>query len=381
VPLDALRGAALLGIVWVNSAYFAFPPLDPLPAETTADAFVLWFTRTFGWGKFFLIFSFLFGFGLSTMLARGNAAVGPDAAGRPSVRGRWFRRAAGLFVLGLGHAVALFFGDILMLYAALSLGVWWLRNATDRRLWTVAAGAWLVGVATQTLVMQPPPVDTPPDFGAQFATGFLGDYAETVHARLAILPIAIVVVLLFNGPVAFAAMLAGFALGRRGQLPATGAQLEAWRRPALAAVVLGAIGSGLGAAGLHFAEETRGALPWVAAAVLSVSAPVLSAGMATLALRAFDRAANTAAVKALAGLGRGSLTAYILHSVLLGFVFHGWGLAQFGSMSQAGVMAVAWGTFLVLVAASNTWQRFLRDGPGEWLLRSFMDRQWKPLRA
>lgn len=379
-PLDALRGFALLGIIWVNSAYFAYPPLDPLPVESASDAVVLWLTRTFGWGKFFIIFSLLFGFGLSTMLARGAVpAAGAAEGGSPSVRGRWLRRALGLFALGLAHAVGLFFGDILMLYAVLSVGVWWLRRSPDRTLWRWAAIVWCVGLVSQTLVLQPPPADAPPDFGAQFAVSFDGDYASTVRARLTFLPIALIVVAMFNGPVAFAAMLVGFALGRSGRLPPSGESLEALRRPALAALAVGTLGSGLGAAGLHLGEDLRGAVPWLAAVALSASAPVLSAGMAALTLRAFARAETHPLVRALAGLGRGSLTAYLLHSAALGFVFHGWGLGHFGTMSQAGVMAVAWSTFLLLAVAINLWHLRFRYGPDEWLLRSFMDLRWKPL--
>jgi uncharacterized membrane protein YeiB len=55
-------------------------------------------------GKFILIFSLLFGWGLHTQMGRGSEFAP-----------RYFRRLLGLFLIGLAHAIFLFVGDILVI--------------------------------------------------------------------------------------------------------------------------------------------------------------------------------------------------------------------------------------------------------------------------
>jgi uncharacterized protein len=72
---------------------------------------------------------------------------------------------------------------------------------------------------------------------------------------------------------------------------------------------------------------------------------------------------------ALASIGRMSLTNYLLHSAIAGFVFYGWGLGLFGSLQMTDLVAV-----LVTILAANItfgllWMRRFRFGPVEWCWR------------
>lgn len=116
--VDALRGFALLGILVVNIGYMASTyhgsGLEDPGFASPLDGAVRWFVTVFFEAKFFLLFSFLFGYSFTLQL---------DSAERSGARfaPRFLRRLAGLFVLGALHAVLLFPGDILTMYAVLGL--------------------------------------------------------------------------------------------------------------------------------------------------------------------------------------------------------------------------------------------------------------------
>jgi uncharacterized protein len=118
VDVDALRAVALLFILVVNIAFFAsgYPfQLVPDPAyDSWGDQTVLWLVELLFTMKAYLLFSFLFGYSFTLQL---------DSAARRGVdiAPRFRRRLAGLFVLGILHAVLLFQGDILATYALLGL--------------------------------------------------------------------------------------------------------------------------------------------------------------------------------------------------------------------------------------------------------------------
>lgn len=369
--IDALRGAALFGIIIVNAPYFA-GPLNNLPVSGWLDAFAVWLTGAFFAGKFFLIFSFLFGFGFATLLGRAEregSDIGP----------KFMRRLFGLFIFGALHACLLFFGDILMLYAALGLVLWLCRRWSRRRLLVGACLAYLLGAVLQTAALLAAleeaaggvsPTLTP-------GAGYLGGFLDVAAARLFELPASLGFIVAFNGLPALAMFLAGLALGRDGAFPPTAEALKrnGWRYGASLAI-------GAGVSGVA-TLATMGASPVAAGigfAILSVAAPALSFGMAGTALAWLSRHSEAPVVLWLARAGGSSLSGYILHSIILGAIFYGWGLGYYGSLGPPSVLAIGASTFLAVVVVLNIWRRFFRYGPGEWLHRSFVDLQWKPMR-
>jgi uncharacterized protein len=114
IAIDALRGFALLGIIVVNAPYFA-GPLAQMPT-TAVDLAAFWFSTAFGMGKFFLIFSFLFGFGFSIMLGRAAGDQSP-------IKAKFFRRLFALFLIGALHAVFCFMRCSASSYGAVGIAV------------------------------------------------------------------------------------------------------------------------------------------------------------------------------------------------------------------------------------------------------------------
>jgi Predicted membrane protein len=76
-------------------------------------------------------------------------------------------------------------------------------------------------------------------------------------------------------------------------------------------------------------------------------------------------------LRVIAPLGRMAFTCYLAQSLILSFVFYGWGLGQFGHMSAANGVLLAFAIYAAQAMASALWLRRFRFGPLEWVWRSF----------
>jgi len=117
ITLDILRGIALLGVLvvhgnWVFNQVWFFSPENEL-WRFSLDALAFFGIETFFEGKAITIFSFLFGLGIALQMGR---------AEEKGIRVMPFfsRRLAILLGIGVLHAVLLFHGDILIVYAVLA---------------------------------------------------------------------------------------------------------------------------------------------------------------------------------------------------------------------------------------------------------------------
>jgi uncharacterized protein len=369
LPLDALRGVALFGVIIVNAPFFGHPLWVMPQAQGVLDAGALWITAALAVGKFFLIFSFLFGFGFGRQVARAEAAGGDG-------RGAALRRLAGLFAFGALHATLLFFGDILMLYAVLGVVLWACRHWPSGRLLWAAAVAMAAAIPVQAAALLHLGGAAAPSVPPGYPGGFLDGAAQ----RIADLGVALPFGAGFNAMPALAMVLAGLALARLGRMPPDAAALAALRRPARRALLAGAFGSLVLVALAGEEPGSAGIAAWVGTLAFCALAPPLAFGLAVTVLDLATRHPGSLAVRALAVPGRATLTGYILHSVLLGAVFNGWGLGLYGQVGPAGSLALGIGAFVLIAALLALWQRRFRHGPDEWLLRSFVALSWQPLR-
>ncbi|RZL05591.1 MAG: hypothetical protein EOP40_19745, partial [Rubrivivax sp.] len=158
--LDVVRGVALLGIALVNVEFFNRPigGLDAgLPAGTSGiDGLAGWFVYVFIRGKFWTMFSQLFGMGFAVMLAcAGQAGHGFLAP--------YLRRTLALAAFGALHFIGPWTDDILCSYVAGALLLMLVFHAKPQLLlWpgtllvAVAAGLGVAaGAAGQALPWQP----------------------------------------------------------------------------------------------------------------------------------------------------------------------------------------------------------------------------------
>ena len=140
--LDAVRGFALIGICLMNIEYFNRSLTgigQGMPAGLTGiDWLASYFVAYFVAGKFWTIFSLLFGMGFAVMLTRA------ESAGRGFFK-PYMRRIGALAVFGALHHIFLFAGDILFSYAVGAVFLLVVLYGTWK--WILAALLAAVGLA------------------------------------------------------------------------------------------------------------------------------------------------------------------------------------------------------------------------------------------
>lgn len=349
--VDTIRAAALMGICVVNLPFLGQPIEVVLaPPVGTVDTLTWIFTSTLFQSKFFLLFSFLFGWGFGAQAAaaaREGRALGP----------RTGRRLLTLGLLGLAHAAFIFVGDILVLYAILGALLWPLRAASTRALSVLAAGtvplSGLALVVLGGLLEQAGP--TP-------ALDLSGGLGAATAARIAAWPGTFGFLLLYQGPLALGAMLCGLAAHRAQLLRPDSPARQGLRRSAPA---LGAVGLFLSLI-MSLAALQTGPLSAAAPLLNPIASPALSAAWLELLLRLDARLTLPAP---LARAGASSLTTYVLQGVLGGLLFGGHGLGLWGAVGPAALLplsvAVALAAALLCAALAPAGQQ----APLERLLR------------
>ncbi|MEU7729725.1 DUF418 domain-containing protein [Streptomyces sp. NPDC040724] len=371
--VDALRGFALWGILLVNITFMASgyrgTGVDDPAFGSALDTTVRFLTEVFLEAKFYLLFSFLFGYSFTLQIA---SAQRDGAAFLP----RFLRRCAGLFILGLCHAVLLFPGDILTTYAVLGLvllAVHRIRPRTAVRaavvLFTVTAVGYLLlawalaaagggGIDAAAVTEQ----------GRQATEALRGDAASVIGAHLRQLPDVVFMLAFFQAPAAFAAFLLGLAAGKRGVLNDLARHTPFLRRLQWAGFTVGIAG------GLVWAHASQGysgtAYQLVAVAVDVVTAPLLAAAYAATVLRTLAGPRGRRLTAVLAPAGRMTLTNYLTQSLVLAFVFTGFGAALVGRVAPALVTLTALALFAVQLVFSHWWLARHPYGPVEWALRA-----------
>lgn len=150
ILLDALRGFALLGIAIANFPEFAlwtFLGETETAAMPTAgiDRWLRMIEYLLVDGKFYTLFSLLFGIGFSIII---------EHVARRGVDGFriFYRRMFILFLMGFCHLLFLWSGDILMLYAALGMLLPLFRRCSDRALLVWASCLLLLPIGVDVLV-------------------------------------------------------------------------------------------------------------------------------------------------------------------------------------------------------------------------------------
>jgi uncharacterized protein len=374
--LDILRGVAVGGILFANVlVFFGMTLLSPERAaalsSTTADHVALALERILIDAKFYSVFSLLFGIGFGVQLVRGGEAALP----------RFRRRLRILLAIGAIHAVLIWAGDILMLYALLGFTMPWFARKSDRALvrWTlillamptalyvVALTAWMLsgGAAAQASSGGGMPANILRFFEA-IGTGGLKD--------------AFVGNLIFLAgrwadlfaTVRFPKVLGMFVLGlytvRTGVAVAPAnhrATLVRWSTlgwsVGLPANVLAA-----------WAFEHHPYLPPSLGGLLGVTmqgvgVPMLAlAYAATIGLLVVD---GSRFITVFAPVGRMALTNYLMHSIVCVTLSYGFGLGLWWRIGAAKAMAIAAAIIAVQIPLSAWWLSRFRFGPVEWVWR------------
>ncbi|MCU0225390.1 MAG: DUF418 domain-containing protein [Acidobacteria bacterium] len=405
--LDVLRGFAILGILFVNVHFYSRPIYAVFRAPDgragPLDGLVESLTTFLVAEKFFSILSVLFGLGMAIMYQRATdrgVRFGP----------LYLRRLAGLFAIGVAHALLLYAGDFIGNYALLGLPLYFFRNVRPRALLAWSAAFLLVPclIMAQGMLARPAaapaavqagaaaanaaPTPAPTDEARQAqearrqqrreALQRRIDESVAVYGRGTVAEIfrlrAREVVfqyssLLFVGWKLFAMFLVGLWCWRSGLVPALERRLPFVRRVMWIALLVGLVGCSLGLYGER-AAGGGAALQLGAFVGQEFGAPALALFyMAALVLLYFGGVARPL-LDALAPVGRMAMSNYAFQSLVCALLFHSYGLGLFGRTSNLENVLIAVALGVAQVFLSRAWLRRFAFGPLEWLLRRFVYR-------
>ena len=177
--LDVLRGLAICGILLGNMQWFSgygmMPPALAAQAPL-ADQVTHFLVHFFIEGKFYSIFSFLFGFGFALQIAR--------AAERGDTNASLFkRRLFWLLVIGLLHAWLLWAGDIVSIYAVMGFILVLFRKAKTETLLKWAVILLIVPILWYILQWILFAAFVPPEKVAEITAGQANGWSSTVRHR------------------------------------------------------------------------------------------------------------------------------------------------------------------------------------------------------
>ncbi len=366
--VDALRGFALFGILAVNIWVFADPwyatassnPSFTSPLDQAVRFLVLLLFET----KFYVLFSFLFGYSFTLQMAAAERA-------RASFVSRMARRQAGLLGIGILHGVLLYYGEILALYALLGAILllcrdWSPRRAVRGAVW-ILAGVGLLWVVLGSLQWLEGSRDAGSTAALSKLDAFQGTALDTLGYHASHWLETFGALLILQGPSAMAMFLLGYAAGRLNVFD----NPDAWR-PLGQRILMYGLPIGLAGAGFYAwaaAFEPGTGVETAAFGVGQVTAPLLTAAYVVALLRIFATPVGKMLERALAPMGKIALTNYLLQSVLLGVLFTGYGLGLVDRFAPAAVLVMVPVIFAAQMALSAWWMRRHRYGPAEWLMR------------
>ncbi len=384
--LDALRGFALFGVLFDNIIGFSGWGMMGETAQASlrtwpADGILGLLELTFIKGKFYSLFSLLFGIGFSIILIRNEQkGVNPLKI--------FYRRLIILLLFGVVHSYFLWEGDILLLYALIGLVLPLFRKCSDRSLliWAAVfiaspilidiikvlfnfrAGAFLESIATRVDTRNGITDDNYRQYlykeGSGWQewrnwqqSGLFWRYSYLIESN--------------RIPKVLGMFLLGFWAGRKMMYVHLENHVSLFKKMRRWGFIIG-IPSALACTYFEiFAREHMksdfahiGNTVFYALSVV----PLCLAYTSVICLHWIKKKGNSK-LKVLAPMGRMALTNYLMQTILCVIIFYGVGFGIGGKIGLAIVYPIAIGIYVLQVIYSNLWFRYFNYGPFEWIWR------------
>jgi len=387
--IDIVRGIALFGILMVNMSFFKIPVMMDRSISAFSpglDQVVAWLIQLLFTGKFYAIFSFLFGLGFYIFMER-TLAKGLELV--PLYR----RRLLVLLAIGAIHLFLLWSGDILFTYALVGFILLGFRQKSLQALKRWIIGLFIVTLFLQGLfgfvqglgeVMAGEQYDQMMGemINAAVAVYSSGSYAELLIYRLVNEVPYIIISLFVWIPAVLGFFLCGLYVGKKGIFK----DLKG-NRPLF--VKICTVGFPVGAFFLFLyilfetaiwpvGTSTRLALLMMTNYLASLFIFPAYVALILLSLQT-DRCRRILAPVAAAG--RMALTNYLTQTMILITLFYGFGFGFFYKVSLAQGVLLTLALYLLQVFWSNLWFKKFKYGPLEWLWRGLTYKKFEPFRS
>lgn len=393
--LDILRGMALLGVMLDNLFGFSgwgFLTQPQREALTTwpADAILGVSELSFVNGKFYSLFSLLFGIGFSIILMRnGQKGINPLKV--------LYRRLFILLIIGLGHLLLLWEGDILVLYALIGMLLPLFRKCSDKTLltWVVVLiaspllfdlmsvlfqyrnGSFLEGMAK--LVDKRTGLPTDGTFNQYLysetnawqhwrnwqSSGFLYRYSYLLDSN--------------RLPKVLGMFLLGFYAGRKMIYLQLENYVSLFKKLRRWGFIIG-IPAALACTYFEIYGQripNAGGLPHTLFYAISV-VPLCLAYLSVVCLR-WIKKKGSSKLRFLAPVGRMALTNYLMQTIIGITLYYGVGFNLGGNIGPAYFIPIGLAVYALQIAYSNWWFKHFNYGPMEWIWRQLTYGKGLPL--
>ena len=392
--IDVLRACALFGIIinHIGASYLAGPPPGGNPnfnvfSPTDGAASMASFVLTFG--KFFTIFSFLFGLSFAIQLSSSENKKG-------SFAGKFLWRIIILFAIGYIHNL-FFSGDILVIYALLGVFLLPARFLSNSILLPLAV---LLILNLPALVLDIMKVNAPSPSQAQIAaqieagktfvkisqeqfnikqtgsisdvvamnaiSGFIGKFFfQFISGRLWI---------------TFGLFLLGMYAGRKKVFEYNASNIRFFKKLCLWSGLVAVVSTVFA---ILYGSPFGGAANFTQVFgnfSFSVHQASLSAFYLSGIVLIYWKTTAHRKLNFLAPAGQMGLTTYLIQSVFGLAIFYGFGLAMMGKLGVTASIGLGILFFILQVLFANWWMSRYRYGLVEWIWRSLTYRKIQPMR-
>lgn len=412
--VDVLRGVALLGIALMNIVFSGLPLAADFNPKVSGGytglnllAYCLQYVLFDG--KMRGLFSMMFGASAYYLITRGeNRGAGIQVAEI------YYRRILWLMLFGIVHAYLIWAGDILYPYALLGLVLFPLLRLRPRTL-LIAAGVLVAAMTAESIIdgfqMQKThrlmmeantataahktPTDEQKQAKQQWDSRkkyfnpsaedlkkeieqYRGSYFKLVAKR------ASLVKMFHSGPFYMTGwdmltmMLVGIAFAKTGVLAAQ-RSFAFYKKMMVISFLIG-LPVSISMVWLSWKQGFEPLQTVFTFSTYQIGRVAMTLGYASLLLIACKAGLFSGLRARLASVGQTAFSNYILHSLIYGFVFYGYGLALFNKLERYQLYCVVLGMWVVSLIASPIWLRNFRFGPLEWCWRSLTYGRRQPMR-
>lgn len=397
LTLDALRGFAVMGILLMNIIAFSMPEMAYMtPAiyggTDTPDIIAWLLSFIFVDGKMRGLFTILFGASMMLVIERAQAK-GENAAIVHYSRMFW------LALFGLAHYFLIWWGDILFLYAIAGCAAFLVAHWDSKKLIRTGLLIYAIGfvgyvlmigalIYLRYLALEAGPgsaMDLEYQEAMQDIATSAGDIAKeiAVHQGSYGTILADKLTNKWWGPLGLITtnfvetlpfMMIGMALYKNGFMTGDW-ETARYKKFGLRLTVIGLMLL-LPIAAVVVVNGYDPLIAFNASIAWSMPSRLLmTIGYAALLIILIQALANRVLIHRIAAAGRAAFTNYLGTSIVMTFIFYGWGLGLYGQMDRAELYLFVPGIWFIMLLWSKPWLMRFRYGPLEWLWRSLSRRE------
>ncbi|WP_078554168.1 DUF418 domain-containing protein [Bacillus alkalicellulosilyticus] len=388
VPLDIIRGLALFGILLANLLYYHEPLFMVMGTgqegqlwTSTPNVVSQWILDIFVVGKFYPMFSILFGIGFAVFIERIVAKGGP-------ANNFFAKRLFILALFGIIHVFFIWSGDILLGYALTGFFLLLFINAQPKTIlkwafWLFFISHILIGLLTMASVamleMLGEELYSSEEIASALSVFQTGSYSEILSYRLSIEIPTVLGNLFFIVPSILPLFLFGYYATKTINLYQIDQHLPwvkaVWNKSLLLSLILCPFFLVVKGNWIGMSNALVIGLDFILAAIFGLALCIFY--MTSIVLLYYK---GKMFLNVFSYPGKMALSNYLFQSFICVTIFYGYGFGYFAKIGPALGILLAFIIYALQVIVSFYWLKYFRFGPMEWIWKTITYHKAQPLK-